>query len=302
MSGKTDRCMKNARFFVSADSTTWTEVAGAQIRQKDGTAIAAFRQAPGADSYGDYDTVDLGPGITARYVKIMTDGGQNSGNYGDNAYVGLAEVQVFGTLVSNPHDVLTDQITGVTATASTEWGGREAEHLTDNSGISGLTHDTNAGNMWMSGTKSPPSVESYVDFDLGAPETLQAMRVWNYNEGDGARVRRAMRTVDVYVSADATFDVGERVYNDIELLLSTAGIDHAYDNPQIIDLSGCVGQYVRITSVGNTDPNYGDPELAGLSEVQFFRGTAGGAPIPEPGFGGLLLCGVIGLLRRRCRS
>jgi hypothetical protein len=141
MSGKTDRCMKNARFFVSADSTTWTEVAGAQIRQKDGTAIAAFRQAPGADSYGDYDTVDLGPGITARYVKIMTDGGQNSGNYGDNAYVGLAEVQVFGTLVSNPHDVLTDQITGVTATASTEWGGREAEHLTDNSGISGLTHD-----------------------------------------------------------------------------------------------------------------------------------------------------------------
>ena len=76
----------------------------AQIVDQGGNEVAVLNQATGSDTYWQYDTVNFGQIITARYIRITALGGIGVGNWGDVNFVGLSEVQVFavpepGTLV-----------------------------------------------------------------------------------------------------------------------------------------------------------------------------------------------------------
>lgn len=262
-SGFTDYGLRSVTFSYSLDSLTFTNIAGVTT---DATNFPAttFDQASGLNAYSNYNTVAFNSSLTGRYIKITVNGGVGVGNYGHASYAGLSEVQAFGALLSDPNDSLWRAIAVSNATASSTYTGYSVTNLINGSGLTGMRHDINAASTWFSANGV---VSVTVDFDLWVTQNLGAMRVWNCNYSNP---RYGMRTVDILVSDDPTFTSGVLTnYDDIELLIApgTAGV---YDNPQIIDMRDVSGRYVRISTVGNSSPNWGQPYLS-LSEVQFFQ-------------------------------
>lgn len=266
----TDIGIRAATFSYSLDSLTFTDIAGVTTDSTN-FPTTTFDQATGLATYSNYNTVNFNASLTARYIKIRVNGGQGVGNYGYPGVVGLSEVQAFGAFVSDPTNFLGAQITVSNATASSGYAPPygNATNLINSSGLTGLRHDTASTSMWFA---ADGVTNVTIDFDLGMPKNLGAVRIWNCNQPtvpyDGTR--KGMRMLDILVSDDPTFTTGVITnYNDIELLIAPAE-NGVYDNPQIIDMKRVSGRYVRLSTVGNSNPNWGGNYTA-LSEAQFFQ-------------------------------
>jgi hypothetical protein len=271
---------------ISNDGVNFTTVVtGATLAQAGGGAEPA-------------QNVSLGGTHQARYVRLNINS-----NYGDGSYTGLSEVRVNGPggpEVSNPFAALGTEILATLGgdvagvDFSSEFGGRPAHATVDSSGLTSssngieLKHDVDVANMWLSSGAGAPSDE-FIRFDLGSAQPLGAMAVWNYNEiwlpG------RSIRTADIVFLADDGTTVLSQL-SDVHFLM--AGGDSDYDYPQIIDLTGHSGRYVRIDVTDRYPAAGGDINTyVGLSEVKFFQPAA--AAIPEPSTFALTVLGLLGL-------
>lgn len=110
--------------------------------------------------------------------------------------------------------------------------------------------------------------KQWVQIDLGAVDTLEAVVVWHYHQQ-----ARAYHAVIVQVSDDATFKTGvTTLYNNDADNASGlgAGTDPAYIETyegRLIDAKGTKGRYVRLYSSGNTSDelnHYVEVEVYGL--------------------------------------
>ena len=126
-------------------------------------------------------------------------------------------------------------------------------------------------------------------FDFGSIQTLDNMKVWNYNETLPNRpelLGRGIRSADILIAGEdlvftplisgQTFDIAP-------------GLDNV-DFGQVIDLMGASARYVKFDILGN---HGGDNSFVGLSEVQFFA-------VPEPSSYLALVLGtsLLALVRR----
>lgn len=280
--GFLNRGVQNFDVEISDDGVNFTTVvAGATLARAGGGAEPA-------------QSVLLGGTHQARYVRLNINS-----NYGDASHSGLSEVRVNGLggpEVSNPFAALGPEIPATLGgdvagvDFSSEFGGRPAHAAVDSSGLTAssngieLQHDDNVANMWMSSGAGTPSNE-FIRFDLGSERVLGAMAVWNYNElwlpG------RGIRTADiVFLADDGLTELSQ--LSDVQFLMS--GGDAGYDYPQIIDLAGNSGRYVRIDVTDRYPAAGGDINTyVGLSEVKFFE------KVPEPSTFALASLGLLGL-------
>jgi hypothetical protein len=100
------RGMKVASFWYLADdhgpvltgtaqpTGTFSQLTG--ITTNATTPGATFDEANGLATGTNFNIVDFNQSVTARYIRIKTEGVDSVGNYG-GGFVGLSEVQVFGT-------------------------------------------------------------------------------------------------------------------------------------------------------------------------------------------------------------
>ncbi len=167
-------------------------------------------------------------------------------------------------------------IRGVTATASSEWGGGGtviADHLVNNSGLrtAGSTpgNETSASydvtavhiphgsayDQWHTGTGDPTPT---IDFDLGGSFSLDAIHIWNGNQINATS--RGVQQFDILVSTDGI---------NFTEVLSNQTLTQSPNNTYI------AAQYFSLTGNNNithvrlrVDSNYGDP-YTGLAEVMF---------------------------------
>lgn len=107
-----NRGIRMASFWYLSDDggavlTDTTQPAGALTQLTGVTTDAAggvtFDMANGSDTATNFNTVSFNTPITARYIRIQVAGEVGVGNYGGgedvaHGYVGLSEVQVFGTV------------------------------------------------------------------------------------------------------------------------------------------------------------------------------------------------------------
>lgn len=170
-------------------------------------------------------------------------------------------------------------IENVTATASSALPGMEPQFAADGSGITASGHVTSppAGTMWQSNGNFfglVPDLDPEITFDLGQETSLQAMRVWNYNNVDSASccLNRGMALADVLIAGDdGQFSP---LIDNLELA-AAPGTETNF--AQEVSLAGATARYVKF-DVDTTQgvANHGDVlSFVGLSEVQFLT-----APVP----------------------
>ena len=162
---------------------------------------------------------------------------------------------------------LEEPIAATAVQASSSDTGSPAINLINRSGLrdfnfDGLNeHDSNPAHMWRS---AKGDAKGWVEFDLGQPQTLTAISVWNYNEiwhiEQGVRNMR----VSVWTQAAGWQTIRETLQVD-----QAEGCD-GYDEPTIIKFDPTTAQKVRLDGL----VSLGDPQYIGLSKVQFF-GPAG---------------------------
>ena len=275
---------------TSRDGVTWT-------LQQDDQGLARANE---SGTYaGVFSAVNWQDTRFVRFTIVDTyRGGDDVG--------GLAEVMFDGTAKSSI-------ITGETATASSEeisFGGRLAVDAVNNDGITinsldlitdgQIEHNNNPGDMWAIDnlpTGNPPNtaIGQTLTVDLGGPYDVDAMRVWNFNEG-GNGTDAGIELVDVETSLD---NVNWNLQLDDQLLARAPGGGlNGYDGELFSALTWDNVRYVRFTIV---DTYRADNDVGGLAEVMF-RGML---HIPEPSSVVLLLLGAVGLVvtnvRRRRR-
>lgn len=249
-------------------------------------------RAPGVNNVDFSETFDIN--TRARFVKIDP----LSSHGGDNAFVGLSEVQFNGQVVQGRNAL----IKGVTiADVSSNLAGfnRQARFLVDSSGLFNDTHTlTPDGFMWLNqGTFGGGSdLAPEITFDLGQLTAISEVKVWNYNENLPGRpelLGRGVSQMEILVAdeLDGTFE-SLGIYD----LRMAPGVDF-FDFGEIIELD-TTARYVRFDILGN---HGGDNNFVGLSEVQFF-GQALAQGVPEPTTGTLLLLAGAGVMIRRRRA
>lgn len=153
---------------------------------------------------------------------------------------------------------------------------RAAVNVVNGNGLAavGGVHGTTAeGTMWLSagtlngGTDPLPA---QITFDLGTAGEISSMRVWNYNEA--GQTTRGANLVEILAASEpggpfttvATVNFG-RAFG----VTSEIG--------QRVPLNLARARYVRLNILTT---HGGDNQLAGLSEVRFFRSGTPGAPVP----------------------
>jgi hypothetical protein len=264
----TDVGMRQVKFYTSQDYRTWT-LRAATIKGKDGSVTNVM---PRNTAAGFDGTVDLGAGVTARYIKIVADGASGVGNWGHASYVGLAEIEAFGWPAPSPS--VTNRIATVTATTPNATHSA-ASGAVDGTGLSGMQHSDGWDKGWM----TSDGATGTLNIDLGAPRTIQGLLIWNLVDR-GVYCGAAMRTIDIQVAAQPDYSDAVTVFDNLEIPCG-GNEDNAvskYDSPFLLDTSTAIVspyRYVRITSVGNGSPNYGNntggPGYCGLAEVQIFE-------------------------------
>lgn len=137
-------------------------------------------------------------------------------------------------------------------------------------------HDT----MWHSNYGDIKNV--IVSFDLARPHRIRSMKVWNFNDSpaDGRFAWVGVKQADIYVSTSGKGDPltqpanWKLVVTDQQFAPGTGTDDYA--TPTVVPLGDVEGRFVAmvIEDALGRDPrpanNGRDPDIVGLSEVQFF--------------------------------
>jgi len=150
------------------------------------------------------------------------------------------------------------------------------------------THNTGVNSMWLTAV---PDSQTFIVFDLGDPEFLTGVHLWNYNEG-GAFALRGINDVDISFSTiSPSSGFGNAINVDFGVASGVAG-----DPGETISFGGTAieAQFVRFDINSNHGGNH-----TGISEVRFIA-----VQVPEPATG--LMFGLTALslvrMRRRCRK
>lgn len=265
---------RNVKFYVSSDAQVWTERT-VTIRNASGSVVTEI---PKGTAGGFDATIDFGAGVCARYIKMQAVGGVNAGNWNHAGYLGLSEIQAFGTATGN--DPVVSGKHAVSASSASGTSAGNTSYVFDGTGLTG-TGDQHRGNYatygWCHGISS-----AWIAADLGQPRTIQGIKIWNTcgnqsPEGiaDSRDSGMGMRTVDIWVSNDNS--AWTKVFDD---LVIPAGHDSDnslgvfYDSPFLLDTRAAISgqwRYIKFDTVGNSNPNWFDATATGLSEVQFFE-------------------------------
>jgi hypothetical protein len=192
-------------------------------------------------------------------------------------------------------------------TASSEIGGtfdRQDDYLIDGSGLNALGEHTSSveTNMWLSAANGFGGIDAdpKVVFDLGAIYTLDALRVWNYNENPPNLTNRGVKNVTVNYGTTAA--LGSTVAGITQFAQASGA--NTYTG-ELFDLSSAPIQarYIEFDiASGINNGNWGDGNtFYGLSEVQFnatLSNTITGVTVEDftsqlNGFGGRLAVDTI---------
>lgn len=170
-------------------------------------------------------------------------------------------------------DSNTRVISEVTADASSQLAGHDPSQMIDGSGLNGNTHTSSnaVDTMWQStGTffGLTPDTDPEVTFDLGAEQSVDAMRVWNFNfvDSDTCCTNRGIARADILVAGDDGIFTPLLIGQEFD---AAPGTDT--DFSQVIDLAGVIARFIKLdVDTSNGVANHGDPfSFVGLSEVQF---------------------------------
>ncbi|MDD4888787.1 MAG: discoidin domain-containing protein [Phycisphaerae bacterium] len=296
---------RKVKFWLSNDGTNWTDVTSTTtIRDSANSIVSLMPKGTGAGFDG---TVSFGANSKARYIKIEADGASGAGNYSGDR-LALSEIQAFGTATgSNP--TLSNRITTITATGSgVNYSTTSPTYAVNGTGLTGVG-DQHKGNYDQGTWLVQNTQTASLDINLASQKTIQGLKIWNLcgnialGPNDISETNDGMKTIDIFVSNDgATWN---QVFDNLTLPMGDETPNASgkyYDSPFVLDTRSIAGQwqYVRISNVGNTNPNYSGPHV-GLSEVQVFSTFT--APVPEPAtmaflaLGGLTMMGAA--IRRR---
>ncbi len=170
---------------------------------------------------------------------------------------------------------------------------RTADYVVSGAGLVGQTHSINPeATMWLNNGvfAVPNDLEPEITFDLGSVQSLDSVKVWNYNEtlpGRPELLGRGVGTADISI-ADESLVFATLI--SAQAFDVAPGLDNV-DFGQVIDLMGANARYVKFDVLSN---HGGDNEFVGLSEVQFFA-------VPEPSSVMLIVFAFGTLIWRRIR-
>jgi hypothetical protein len=181
---------------------------------------------------------------------------------------------IFGAGTGTIQGALPKLIANVTATATSQLTsdgfGRGAVNAVNGSGLTGGAHSIAPdGSMWLNNGvfTTPNDLAPEITFDLGSAQTIDHMKVWNYNEFVNNRpelLSRGVSSASILVAGeDQVFSVhiANQAFNKAPGNATT-------DFGQTINLGGVQARYVKFDINGNFPG--GDNNFVGLSEVQFF--------------------------------
>src|SRR5215469_8557921 len=106
---------------------------------------------------------------------------------------------------------------------------RSANNLVSNVGLFGDVHTTLAnGDMWwINDTNTPSMTTNYVVFNLGGVYTVNALKVWNYNDSSSApAITRGLKTANISYSVDGvnfTTNLVSQSFNEAPGTFSSCG-------------------------------------------------------------------------------
>jgi hypothetical protein len=151
---------------------------------------------------------------------------------------------------------------------------RDAKNVVGTVGLFGDVHTIMpGGTMWLAtppngspGSGSANPATNFIVFDLGAVHTVDAMKVWNYNEGNAAGTSTAtnqgVKLANISYSADGanfTTNLPNQSFN------SGPGTFSSF--AQTIPMGGVSARYVRIDMITNWSTTANKP--VGLAKVRF---------------------------------
>ncbi|MHB1453528.1 MAG: hypothetical protein ACYCYM_06180 [Saccharofermentanales bacterium] len=190
---------------------------------------------------------------------------------------------------------ITGKMIRAKASASAGYSDRPADVLCNGAGMGGdegicQQHSDALDSMWVSVRN--PSPDSYLEFDLGRPEAISCMAVWNFNQPGSTAA--GMREVKIFTSCDAVV-WDEFVSPQSPFLFARAAgessfratnLDDGMNSPVCFD--GLTARYVRIQAmdgigIGSWGEYIEGQYRHGLSAVRFFAykpQTASGSYIP----------------------
>jgi regulation of enolase protein 1 (concanavalin A-like superfamily) len=150
-------------------------------------------------------------------------------------------------------------VKNITATASGSQPGMGPEKTIDGSGLNASDqHSIDSLTMWLSAGAQP----SWVQYQFDKVYTLSELWVWNSNQAIENLSGFGARNVTVEYSTDG---VAWKVLAGVPEFARAPGLA-TYTHSTIINFSGALAQYVRLTM----NSSWGGGPQAGLSEVRFF--------------------------------
>lgn len=188
-------------------------------------------------------------------------------------------------------------ITPTAVTASSEQGASlSPQNVINNTGVSEKppgsgtwVHHANAyrdkgverGTMWSSGdVDKKRDKQPTITFDLGKPQLIGSLRVWNYNENNWTG--NGFKEVEVSASVD-----GEKYEPLGTAIFEQAPGDDSYEGQVVSFKEPVRARYVRLCCLSNWNG-----ERAGLAEIRFAAGGAGVKDAIAPGVKPVVRSGV----------
>ena len=164
----------------------------------------------------------------------------------------------------------------------------DAKNLINGSGLTGMAHDTNFSNMWMSQENQTTTA---LIFDLGKLIDLAGAYVWNYN-ANCCSAGRGVQNFNILTSTDGT-----SFSSTLNATLTKQGNGSDPIAAEFIPFKKNA-RYVKFDIINNFGASY-----VGLSEVKFEEGPKMGfaeaPPVPEPHTVALLALSLLGMYSTR---
>jgi len=154
-------------------------------------------------------------------------------------------------------------IENITATASSSDADKGPENAVNGSGldVSGLLHDKDGDNMWLSSiTGAQPT---WIEFELDKVYKLHELWIWNSNGSFEPSIGLGFKDVTIEYSIDGVDYMTLGTTHEFARAPGSAN----YAHNTTVDLSGVTAKYVRLTANNNWG---GILNQFGLSEVRFF--------------------------------